>query len=67
MSETDFIGKKFYDIELNKEFVIEEVIITSIYNEYFYLCRDASYESNNYVIRNADYIYWALNDIEMDV
>lgn len=66
MNKADFIGKKFYDIELNKEFVIEDVIITSIYNEYFYLCRDASYESNNYVIRNADYIYWALNDIEMD-
>nr|DAM44810.1 MAG TPA: hypothetical protein [Caudoviricetes sp.] len=67
MSKADFIGKKFYDIELNKEFVIEDVIITSIYNEHFYLCRDASYESNNYVIRNADYLYWALNDIEMDV
>lgn len=67
MSKADFIGKKFYDIELNKEFVIEDVIITSIYNEYFYLCRDASYESNNYIIRNADYIYWALSDIEMDV
>lgn len=67
MSKADFIGKKFYDIELNKEFVIEDVIITSIYNEYFYLCRDASYESNSYVIRNADYIYRALNDIEMDV
>lgn len=67
MNKADFIGKKFYDIELDKEFVIEDVIITSIYNEYFYLCRDASYESNNYVIRNADYIYWALNDIEMDV
>lgn len=35
MSKADFIGKKFYDIELNKEFVIEDVIITSIYNEYF--------------------------------
>ena len=67
MSKADFIGKKFYDIELNKEFVIEDVIITSIYNEYFYLCRDASYESNNYIIRNGDYIYWALSDIEMDV
>lgn len=67
MNKADFIGKKFYDIELDKEFVIEDVIITSVYNEYFYLCRDASYESNNYVIRNADYIYWALNDIEMDV
>ena len=67
MSKADFIGKKSYDIELNKEFVIEDVIITSIYNEYFYLCRDASYESNNYIIRNADYIYWALSDIEMDV
>jgi hypothetical protein len=67
MNKADFIGKKFYDIELDKEFVIEDVIITSIYNEYFYLCRDASYESNNYMIRNADYIYWALNDIEMDV
>lgn len=67
MSKADFIGKKFYDIELNKEFVIEDVIITSIHNEYFYLCRDASYESNNYIIRNADHIYWALSDIEMDV
>ena len=67
MNKADFTGKRFYDIELDKELVVEDVIITSIYNEYFYLCRDTFYESNNYVIRNADYICWALNDIEMDV
>lgn len=53
MSKADFIGKRFYDKELS----VEDAINTSIYNEYFYLCRDASYKSNNYVIRNADYIY----------
>ena len=67
MSKNDFIGKRFYDKELDKELSVEDAIITSIYNEYFFLCRDASYESNNYVIRNADYIYWALNNIEIDV
>lgn len=66
MSKNDFIGKRFYDKELDKELSVEDAITASIYNEYFYLCRDASYESNNYVIRNADCIYWALNDIEMD-
>lgn len=63
MSKVDFIGKRFYDKELDKELVAEDVLITSIYNEYFYVCRDASYESNNYVIRNADYISWVLNNI----
>lgn len=62
----DFIGKRFYDKELDKELVAEDVLITSVYNECFYVCRDASYESNNYVIRDADHIFWALNDSDMD-
>nr|DAV40410.1 MAG TPA: hypothetical protein [Caudoviricetes sp.] len=62
MSETSFIDERFYDKEEDKQLVAVDTIVTSIYNEYFYLCRDASFESDNYVIRDADYISWALND-----
>lgn len=62
MSETSFIDERFYDKEEGKQLVAVDTIVTSIYNEYFYLCRDASFESDNYVIRDADYISWALNN-----
>lgn len=62
MSKTSFIDERFYDKEEDKMLVAVDTIITSIYNEYFYLCRDASFESNSYVIRDADHIAWALNN-----
>nr|DAJ63415.1 MAG TPA: hypothetical protein [Caudoviricetes sp.] len=62
MSKTSFIDERFYDKEEDKTLVAVDTIVTSIYNEYFYLCRDASFESDNYVIRDADYISWALSN-----